>query len=80
MNYMNMNRGNQMADCDKTSSLNTDPLRGMPLGMGYVPWQEWRNTYPVNEGLANGTIFPCLNLPFYGCIPRGFRSRRGGRA
>lgn len=80
MNYMNMNVGNSSKGCDKNSSLNNDPLLGMPVGIGYVPWQEWKNTYPVNEGLANGTIFPCLNLPFYGCIPRGYRFSKGGRA
>ena len=67
-------------DCDANSSSRNDPLEGMPLGIGYVPWQQWRNTYEICEGLSNGTIFPCLNLPFYGCIPRDFRYKKGGRA
>lgn len=76
---MNMNNPNRPGNCDADSSMNNDPLQGMPVGMGYVPWQQWRKTYPYNEGLASGTIFPCLNLPFYGCIPRGYRNSKGGR-
>lgn len=73
---MNSNCG----DCDANSSNRNDPLAGMPLGIGYVPWQQWSNTYDYSEGLSQGTIFPCLDLPFYGCIPRDFRYNKGGRA
>ena len=55
----------------------TDPLYGMPLAIGYVPWQQWRKIYDPADGLANGTIFPELNLQFYGCIPQG--CAKGGR-
>jgi len=37
-----------------------------PLAMAYIPWQAWEKTYEPDEGLMNGTIFPCLNLPFLG--------------
>lgn len=67
-------------DCDANSSSRNDPLEGMPIGIGYVPWQQWRTTYDYCEGLSQGTIFPCLNLPFYGCIPRDFHCNKGGRA
>lgn len=36
----------------------------MPIGMAYVPWQRWGTTYPVDQGLKRGTIFPDLDLPF----------------
>lgn len=36
----------------------------MPVAMGYVPWQQWRQTYPLDKGLERGTIFPELDLPF----------------
>ena len=74
------NMPSRCGDCDANSSSRNDPLEGMPLGIGYVPWQQWRNTYDYSEGLSQGTIFPCLNLPFYGCIPRDFRYNQGGRA
>lgn len=57
-----------------------DPTYGMPLGIGYVPWQQWGKRYDPAEGLACGTIFPELNLPFLGCIPKGWPNGRGGRA
>lgn len=37
---------------------------GMPIGMGYVPWQRWGQTYPLSQGFQRGTIFPELDLPF----------------
>ncbi|MCI9542194.1 MAG: spore coat associated protein CotJA [Lachnospiraceae bacterium] len=39
-------------------------LEGMPLGMSYVPWQHWKETYEPCKALLIGTIFPELNLPF----------------
>lgn len=41
-----------------------DRMRGMPTAMGYVPWQQWGQTYPLEQGLNRGTIFPELDLPF----------------
>ena len=35
-----------------------------PIGMGYIPWQVWRQTYPLNTAFAQGTIFPELDLNF----------------
>lgn len=65
---------------DSAQSCNGDPLFGMPLAMGYVPWQRWGKTYDISEGLSCGTIFPELNLPFLGCIPKGCGAGRGGRS
>lgn len=41
-----------------------DRLSGMPIAMGYVPWQKWKQTYSLEQGLNRGTIFPELDLPF----------------
>ena len=67
-------------DCKDNSSAQNYPLLGMAVGIGYVPWQQWECVYNVEEGLARGTIFPSLDLPFYGCIPRGYFCNKGGRA
>lgn len=48
-----------------------DELKGMPLAMGYVPWQTFECTYEPMQGLRAGTIFPELDKPFYG--RRGMR-------
>ncbi|MGN1416037.1 MAG: spore coat associated protein CotJA [Oscillospiraceae bacterium] len=37
-----------------------------PIGMAYVPFQQWEQPYPENKALEEGTIFPSLNLRFYG--------------
>lgn len=39
-------------------------LADMPIAMAYVPWQQWRQTYPMEQALSRGTIFPELDLPF----------------
>ncbi len=39
-------------------------LSRMPIGMGYVPWQTWGQTYPMEQGFVRGTLFPDLDLPF----------------
>ncbi|MCI8837458.1 MAG: spore coat associated protein CotJA [Hungatella sp.] len=35
-----------------------------PVGMGYVPWQQWQQTYSLEQGFMRGTIFPDLDLTF----------------
>lgn len=35
------------------------------LAMATVPAQEWCEPYDLTTALAEGTIFPCLNLTFY---------------
>ena len=37
-----------------------------PVGMGYVPMQNWETPYPMEQGFRWGTIFPSLNYPFMG--------------
>ena len=58
---------NDCDDCRKTR----DELKGMPIAMGYVPWQTFECTYEPAQGLHAGTIFPELDKPLYG--RRGMR-------
>ena len=37
-----------------------------PIGMCYVPFQQWETPYAENVALERGTMFPSLDLPFYG--------------
>lgn len=74
-NGMNCNAENT---CPEQPCMNTDPIQGMPVGMGYVPIQQWKQIYSPEMGLCRGTIFPCLDLPFCGCVPKGVQRRRGG--
>lgn len=43
-----------------------DELSGMPLGMAYVPWQDWCALLEAEKGFRCGTIFEKLNKPFMG--------------
>ena len=36
-----------------------------PVGMGYIPWQSWGQTYPLDRAFMAGTIFPALDYRFY---------------
>ena len=57
--------------CDDDCSQDRDMIYGMPLAMAYVPWQRFGCTYEPEQALQAGTIFPELDLPFYG--RRGMR-------
>lgn len=35
------------------------------LAIATVPMQPWETPFDPGEGLKQGTIFPCLVLPFY---------------
>lgn len=37
-----------------------------PVGMCYVPFQQWEPPYAENVAFERGTMFPSLDLPFYG--------------
>lgn len=52
--------------CDEDCNRGRDMLYGMPLAMGYVPWQNFECTYEPAQALKVGTIFPELDKPFYG--------------
>ena len=42
-----------------------------PIGMGYIPWQEFHDLYDLDRGLHAGTIYKELDKPFTG--RRSFR-------
>ena len=42
------------------------PLEGFPLAMVYSPEQAFENLYEPDEGLAHGTVFQALDMPFLG--------------
>ena len=61
--------GPSMPDCPSMPGAcpcSSDPLAGMPVGMAYVPWQCFHETFEVDKALQCGTIFPELSKPFAG--------------
>lgn len=48
---------------DLVSHAEAKPM--LPLAIATVPMQPWEEPYSPEVGLKHGTIFPCLNLPFY---------------
>ena len=52
-------------DIKKTESISKFPQH-TPLGMAYVPFQEWVELYDSEEAFPKGTIFPDLYYPFFG--------------
>lgn len=67
----NQMNARHMNSCDDDCSRERDMLYGVPLAMGYVPWQNFECTYEPAQALQAGTIFPELDKPFYG--KRGMR-------
>lgn len=59
MESMPMNSMNSQMDANTL-----DERQNRPLSMAYVPWQKWEQTYPEEQGLKRGTIFPDLDFPF----------------
>lgn len=55
--------GGTVPPCGVRPGYNSDPIN-MPIAMAYVPWQQWRQTYPMDKALIRGTVFPELDLPF----------------
>ena len=45
-------------------------LGSLPIAMCYVPNQRWKTTYPLDQALTAGTLFPELDLPFKGGMKR----------
>lgn len=50
-----------MNQCAKTP-FPEDPA----FAIAYVKWQTLENVYAPEEAFQKGTIFPCLDKPFYG--------------
>lgn len=53
-----------MQDCRNCPDTGVGGMEMYPVAMGYIPWQQWQPTYALDRGLARGTIFPDLDLPF----------------
>lgn len=61
----NMKKENY-CECNMPDRCMLDTLRDFPIAMAYVPWQEWRDLYDLEEGFKAGTIFKELDKPFMG--------------
>lgn len=47
------------------------------LAIAYVRWQEFGKVYEPEEALKQGTLFPAIDMPFYGRRARyGMQKRR----
>lgn len=44
---------------------NSTTTSSLPLAIASVPSQPWEEPYTDSKALTQGTIFPCLDLPFY---------------
>ena len=56
-----------MTNNTTNNNMNKSPFPAeTPVGMCYVPFQQWETPYAENAALERGTIFPSLDLPFYG--------------
>ncbi len=51
--------------CGDFAGYKVPSLSGNPLSMVYCPYQEWGNLYECDHGFTRGTIFKCLDFPFY---------------
>lgn len=60
--YRNYGRGGY----NRPMNPNNTCARTMPIGMAYVPIQEWGELYEPCVALCQGTAFPNLNLIFCG--------------
>lgn len=58
-------------DCHLRNHTSSHACGEYPIGMGYVPWQDFRDLYEPEKGLHAGTIFMELDKPFTG--RRSFR-------
>lgn len=62
---MPRNMTNDM-DCYRCNRENSRACDDYPIGMGYVPWQEFKDLHDPERGLHAGTIFIELEKPFIG--------------
>lgn len=51
--------------CGRCEGFRSPRLEGVPLSMVYSPYQEWEALHEVEEALDRGTLFRCLEFPFY---------------
>ena len=69
--HQNMNQRTISSDCgcnlsDPCGIAGTNRIDQFPVGMAYIPWQEFKDLYDPHQGLARGTLFKELDYPFYG--------------
>lgn len=64
---MNLNSSNANAAAVKCSCGKElpAPRPGVQLAIATVPMQPWETPYEPAKALKQGTIFPCLDLPFF---------------
>jgi len=71
VDYKNYSRGRIRCDCPRAASMTRENCTGyteveqVPV-MVYVVQQEWGNVYLPCRALAQGTLFPALDKPFFG--------------
>ena len=54
------------ASSENTTALNAAFTENRTIAMAYVPWQQFRNLYDLEQALQVGTIFAELDKPFTG--------------
>ena len=62
---------NVILDIVSESLCKCENIENMPIGMAYVPWQQWKTVFDLDKALKVGTIFPELDLPFLGMRGEG---------
>lgn len=58
--------GQERMVCRQPDNYGCGCVENMPLGMAYVPMQDWDCVYNGCQGIEAGTIFPELEKPFLG--------------
>ncbi len=53
------------ATCARNPAMSAFPAE-TPVGMAYVPYQQWKNVYEPSVALDRGTVFEDLDKPFLG--------------
>lgn len=59
-----------LCECSKNADIVCDcklpvPGPGLNLAIATVPMQPWETPYEPARALKQGTVFPCLALPFF---------------
>ena len=60
-----MNGTNNDTNCAAHTPLKPFPDK-TPIGMAYIPFQQWETPYSDTKAFSKGTIFPSLDKPFIG--------------
>lgn len=60
-------------NCNNSDNNYPKCIDALPIARAYIPSQRNTKTYPIIEGLKQGTVFPELNFP-YKPIPKNYKS------